>query len=92
MAYLFAFVSFKICNSRMFFFFLFFNNLKNNSDCVPFDEGLTEQQEEEQPKTLLEVSEQLLIMNMAVILSSVTNMGLIVCSSCHCFQSSDASG
>ncbi|XP_054453715.1 pre-mRNA-splicing factor SLU7 [Anoplopoma fimbria] len=27
----------------------------NNSDCVPFDEGLTEIQEEEQPKTLLEM-------------------------------------
>ncbi|XP_044220276.1 pre-mRNA-splicing factor SLU7 [Thunnus albacares] len=27
----------------------------NNTDCVPFEEGLTEPQEEEQPKTLLEM-------------------------------------
>lgn len=50
---------------RLFFFFVFVNwhtvfcslyNLKSNSDCVPFEEGLTEAQEEEPPKSLLEVS------------------------------------
>lgn len=32
---------------------------QNNTDCVPFEEGLTEPQEEEQPKSLLEVSDTL---------------------------------
>ncbi len=32
-------------------------NLKSNSDCVPFEEGLAEPEEEEPPKTLLEVSQ-----------------------------------
>lgn len=31
--------------------------LQNISDCVPFEDGLIEEQEEEIPKTLLEVSD-----------------------------------
>lgn len=33
----------------------FFSNVKNNSDCAPFEESLTQPQDEEPPKTLLEV-------------------------------------
>lgn len=40
---------------RLCFYFI---NLQNTSECVPFEEGLTEpQEEEEQPKSLLEVSD-----------------------------------
>lgn len=41
--------------ASLFRFCFYFNNLQNTSDCVPFEEGLTEPQEEEQPKSLLEV-------------------------------------
>lgn len=38
--------------------FCSFCNLKSNTDCVPFEEGLAEPlEEEEAPKTLLEVSD-----------------------------------
>lgn len=40
--------------------------LQNNSECTPFEEAITEPQEEEQPKTLLEVRDTVLKKNAAV--------------------------
>lgn len=37
-----------------------YDPLQNNSECTPFEEAITEPQEEEQPKTLLEVRDTVL--------------------------------
>lgn len=39
-----------------------FCNMKNNSDCAPFEESLTQPQEEEPPKSLLEVRLRMLML------------------------------
>lgn len=46
---------------ELIYHFHSFCNMKNNSDCAPFEESLTQPQEEEPPKSLLEVRLQILI-------------------------------
>lgn len=51
--------------------------LQNNSECTPFEEAITEPQEEEQPKTLLEVRDTVFKKMLQLMLISLNVMFII---------------
>lgn len=52
--------------------------LQNNSECTPFEEAITEPQEEEQPKTLLEVRDTVLKKKMLQLMLISLNVMFII--------------
>lgn len=53
-----------------------YDPLQNNSECTPFEEAITEPQEEEQPKTLLEVRDTVFFV---VFLNAAVNVNKLKC-------------
>lgn len=69
---------------ELMYHFYSFCTVKNNSECVPFEESLTQPQEEEPAKSLLEVRLRILLDTGAAAVSCFYNPGFLHFSSSCC--------